>query len=117
MEYWKKPTGEIYWGDQVHPGDIEISEAEGLQEKLRQDRENMSISPSQGLATLNEYGYIDQVEELMSDPSTPWITKMAFERTGEWRRTSPMIQQMLSELGLSDEMGDEMFNYAKTLDF
>ncbi|TFH84816.1 hypothetical protein EQG41_20445 [Billgrantia azerbaijanica] len=116
MNYWRDSNGTIYWGDRVHPGDTPVDTATGEAARLQHDRERMVVSPFQGLAALDHFGYLEQVETMMAAPETPRLTRLAFERTQEWRRLSPMMTSMIGALGLTAAQADEMFAYAATVE-
>lgn len=86
------------------------------EEQLQDWRESAVVSPYQGLAALNHFGYLEQVETLMTDPNTPKLTRLAFERTEEWRRGSSMMLEMITRLELTGEQADEMFRYAMNVE-
>lgn len=86
------------------------------EDQLQNWRESAVVSPYQGLAALDHFGYLEQVETLMTDPNTPKLTRLAFERTGEWRRGSSMMQEMITRLELTGEQADEMFRYAMNVE-
>lgn len=111
MNYWRDSNGAIYWGDRVHPGDVPVIQEEGEQARLQYERDRMVVSPYQGLAALEHFGYLEAVETMMADPETPWQTRTAYQRAGEWRRLSPMVMGMIAKLELTDEQADAMFAY------
>lgn len=86
------------------------------EEQLQDWRESAVVSPYQGLAALDHFGYLAQVEAIMTDPDTPKLTRLAFEHTNEWRRLSTMMLDMIAQLGISGEQADEMFRYAMNVE-
>ena len=72
-------------------------------------RASMVISPFQARAALAAAGLLSQVEAMMADPATQEITRLAWQHAQEFRRTSPTLLALSSQLGLDDTALDELF--------
>lgn len=75
-----------------------------------------SVTRFQAQAALYLAGLLDDVEALMSDPSTPALAKIAWANALEFKRTSPTIAAMSAVLGMTDAQIDQLFITAATLD-
>lgn len=75
----------------------------------------LKCSPFQGRMALSNAGYLAQVEAIINDVNTPKETKLAWEYAIEWRRLSPMIDTLATNLGLTDEQVDQLFRDAQQI--
>lgn len=82
---------------------------------LRNSRYAMVCTPLQGRIALANAGKLSDVEAIINDSSTPQETKIAWEYAIEWRRMSPMIINLSTALGMTDEQVDELFRDAKSV--
>lgn len=114
------PTAELFATVEAN-GDakaaVVVSEAELKQAALEEWRESTVVSPLQAEQALDDFGYIEKVDALLADPSTPKKTKRAWEKAQEIRRMSPTVLEMLAVLEVTPEEADELFKHAKTLEF
>jgi len=78
-------------------------------------RVSASCSPFQGRVALANAGLLDQVEKIIGDALTPQETKIAWEYALTWNRISPMVSNLSTELGLTDEQIDELFRSAQEI--
>ena len=85
-------------------------------EALASWRESVSVSAFQAQQALDELGYIEQVEAIMTDPATPAKTKRAWKLAQEFRRMSPTVLELAGALGLSDVEIDALFQHALTIE-
>lgn len=81
-------------------------------EALRLQREQAVISRFQALAALDAAGLLPAIEVAMASPDTPTLVKLAWQEAAEFRRTSPMLNELAAQLGISDEQLDELFTNA-----
>lgn len=78
-------------------------------------RFSLACSPFQGRMALSNANYLNQVEAIINDPNTPKETKIAWEYAIEWKRMSPMIVNLASTLGMTDEEVDQLFRDAQQI--
>ena len=67
------------------------------------------VSRFQALAALHLAGHLEQVEQVMADPQTDQLARLAWVNAQEFRRTSPTVAFMATVLGLSEQQVDELF--------
>ena len=91
---------------------------EQLQEKKAQaERErldNMTATRFQAKAALDDAGLLDQVEDYMSSDDVPRRVKLAWQEAS-FRRGSKMVNDIGTELGLSEEDMDNLFKAARDI--
>lgn len=92
----------------------DLNESE-INEKITSLRKSMVVSPFQAKMALQQAGLLDSVETLINDPATDVSIKLAWNNATEFRRTSPMIAALSSQLNLSDTQLDELFTNAATV--
>lgn len=89
---------------------------EELQEResrrLAEQRSSMTVSPLQAMAALMQMGLLEQVEATINSASTDPLIKLAWARAGEFKRLSPLVLKMQSELEWSDDHLDNLFRTA-----
>lgn len=85
------------------------------EEILAAKRALMVVSPLQAKAALLQAGMLDTVEAYVLGQDTDRLVKLAYNNAIEWRRLSPMIEQMGSALGISPEQMDEVFVLAESI--
>lgn len=78
-------------------------------------RQSTFCTPFQGRMALSNADYLSQVEAIINDPNTPKETKIAWEYAIEWKRMSPMIVNLASTLGMTDEEVDQLFRDAQQI--
>jgi hypothetical protein len=88
---------------------------EELASRLADRRRSMVVTPLQAKAALLQAGLLDDVEAIISDPSTDRMVVLAWNNALEYRRLSPMITGLTSVLGWSDEQLDGLFNNAANI--
>lgn len=77
-----------------------------------------TVSRAQGKASLLSFGLLDDVEayiEAMPEGVDKKLALLAYNETNEWHRESPFLQQMASEIGLTQEQLDNLFIVAATI--
>ena len=77
-----------------------------------------TVSRAQGKASLLMFGLLDDVEayiEAMPEGVDKKLALLAYNETNEWHRESPFLQQMASEIGLTQEQLDNLFIVAATI--
>lgn len=79
---------------------------------LAAERSSMTCSRFQAKAALSQAGLLEQVETLMADPTTPVITRLAWQDAQEFQRASPTIAAMAQALSLTDAQLDDLFRDA-----
>lgn len=80
--------------------------------RIEQRRLGMVVTPFQAKAALLQAGLLDDVEALISNPATDRLIVLAWQNVTEFRRLSPMVLGIAAELGLTDDMLDELFTSA-----
>lgn len=68
-----------------------------------------SVTRFQALAALEQAGLLGQVEEIMGDPQTPAITRLAFNNALSFERTSPTVATLAAALNLTGYQVDTLF--------
>ena len=87
-------------------------------EKAQAERERldaMTASRFQAKVALDDAGLLDQVEAYMSGENVPRRVKLAWQEAS-FRRGSNMVNQIGSELGLSEEEMDGLFKAAREIE-
>lgn len=74
-----------------------------------------SISRARARAALYLAGYLDQIEGIMADPTTPALVKIAWQDAQTFERDSASLQQIASMLDLSDADLDNLFRTASEI--
>lgn len=69
----------------------------------------ISVTRFQARAALYQAGYFDAVTEIMSNPATPMLMKLAWQDAQEFRRDSSTVQALSQILGLTSEQVDQLF--------
>jgi len=83
----------------------------------RQDwRDHATVSAFQARVALKRYGKIGQVRQLMNSLGADDETRIAWESATEFRRNSPTISALASQLSLSDQDLDNLFISAKDVE-
>lgn len=121
MKYFKDPENqnEVYAyaadGSEdgfIRPGLVPITEAEA--DRIRAAAAPMPVAPMvvsrfQARAALHLAGLLDRVEQIMADPQTPVLSRLAWQDAQEFRRSSPTLLALADQLGLSAEALDQLF--------
>jgi len=81
--------------------------------RLSSMRASLACSPLQGKIELDNEGLLDDAEAIIA--AADRTTKLAWANATVWRRTSPMIETLGTELGLSANQLDDMFKAAKLI--
>ena len=79
-------------------------------------RERMVVSPFQARGALKLAGLLDQVEQVMADPATDDMTRLAWQTASEFRRLSPTVDAIAQKMNLTDEQVDSLFVSAGTIE-
>ena|SRR5690554_764720 len=74
---------------------------------LRKAREKMQVTRYQAKAALMQAGLLETVEQAIAATDDPLIT-LAWAEAG-FERMSPLIAEMKTAIGLTDEQVDELF--------
>ena len=132
MQYINPKTNTVYSGDRAHwthipvtsdrPSSyhvpvIENGEHTGWGEDTdakRKAMDAMTASRFQAKAALDDAGLLDQVEDYMAGEDVPRRVKLAWQEAS-FRRGSKMVNDIGSELGLSEEEMDELFLKAREI--
>lgn len=77
---------------------------------LRKAREQMKVTRYQAKAALMQAGLLEAVEQAIADTDDPLIT-LAWEEAA-FDRMSPLIAEMKTVIGLTDEQVDDLFRAA-----
>ena len=75
-------------------------------------RATTEVSRFQARVTLYNFGLLEAVNKMMSDPATPFIAKEAWESAQVFKRNSPTVITLGAELKLTEEQIDEVFKAA-----
>ena len=75
-------------------------------------RATTEVSRFQARVALYNFGLLEAVNKMMSDPSTPFIAKEAWESAGVFKRNSPTVAAMGAGLKLTEDQIDELFKAA-----
>lgn len=75
-------------------------------------RATTEVSRFQARVTLYNFGLLEAVNKMMSDPSTPFIAKEAWESAKVFKRNSPTVAAMGAGLKLTEDQIDELFKAA-----
>ena len=89
----------------------EDAEAEAERERL----DAMTATRFQAKAAMDDAGLLDQVEAYMSGEDVPRRVKLAWQEAS-FRRGSKMVNDIGSELGLSEEEMDDLFKAAREIE-
>jgi hypothetical protein len=79
------------------------------------ERAGMVVSRLQAIAALHYAGLLPMVEAAMA--KADFITALAWKEAAEFRRTSPMMDQIAQALGLNDAVLDLLFRTGATIEF
>ena len=91
--------------------DITEHEVESHEEwATRKAREKMQVTRYQAKAALLQAGLLETVEQAIAATDDPLIT-LAWAEAG-FERMSPLIAEMQSVIGLTDEQVDDLFRTA-----
>lgn len=90
---------------------IDIAQQEIL-EQLQLKRQRMICTNYQARAVLIQLNLYSAVENIMSDPQTDPMAKIAWEYASNFYRISPFVNSMASVLNLTDEQLDDLFEQA-----
>lgn len=93
-----------------------VTDEQIAQQQLENWRENTVVSELQAKQALDDFGYLDQVETLMADPSTPAKTRRAWQLAREYHRLSPTVLEIAQLLELTDVQVDDLFVHALTIE-
>lgn len=77
---------------------------------LRKAREQMKVTRYQAKAALMQAGLLETVEQAIADTDDPLIA-LAWEEAA-FDRMSPLIAEMKTVIGLTDEQVDDLFRAA-----
>ena len=75
-------------------------------------RATTEVSRFQARVTLYNFGLLEAVNKMMSDPSTPFTAKEAWESAQVFKRNSPTVVAMGARLKLTEDQIDELFKAA-----
>ena len=75
-------------------------------------RATTEVSRFQARVALYNFGLLEAVNKMMSDPATPFIAKEAWEAAGVFKRNSPTVAAMGAGLKLTEDQIDELFKAA-----
>ena len=75
-------------------------------------RATTEVSRFQARVALYNFGLLEAVNKMMSDPATPFIAKEAWESAGVFKRNSPTVVAMGASLKLTEDQIDELFKAA-----
>ena len=90
---------------------LDENEAETHEEwALRKAREKMKVTRYQAKAALMQADLLDTVEQAIASTGDPLIT-LAWEEAS-FDRMSPLIAEMKTVIGLTDEQVDDLFRAA-----
>ena len=102
--YWDSETREQKERDATPE---EVAEIEAL--KTATPPIPVQVNKFQAKVALLNAGLLDQVEALMIAPETNPIAKLAWTEVSDFRRDSPILLAIASQLSLTDEQIDNLF--------
>lgn len=73
------------------------------------------VSRFQAKAALHQAGLLEQIQALMADPATPFLTRLAWEEAQEFSLDSPALQAAAAALGIDAESLSMFFVSAATI--
>jgi hypothetical protein len=85
------------------------------EELLASERNRMIVSRFQAKEALRQAGLLQIVDQAINSSDNE-TAKLAWTEAVEFRRTSPTILAISSQLGLTEEQIDDLFRAAKTLE-
>ncbi len=85
-------------------------------ERLANWRASAKVSKFQAKAALKQAGLLQQVRDMMAALADDDLTRLAWEDAQEFRRDSPAVLAMATDLALSDEQLDDLFEQAATIE-
>jgi len=91
----------------------ELDQRKAQNERARLDA--MTASRFQAKAAMDDAGLLDQVESYMAGDDVPRRVKLAWQEAS-FRRGSNMVNQIGTELGLSESEIDNLFLAAQQID-
>jgi hypothetical protein len=68
-----------------------------------------SVSRARARVALHNAGLLQQVEAIIADPATDPVTVIAWQDATEFQRTSPTLQALATQLGLTSADLDSLF--------
>lgn len=89
--------------------------AEEIAARKQQERESMVVSPLQAKAALMYANLLSTVESYVADANTDPIVKLAWNNAQEYKRLSPMIVAITTQLNITDQQADALFANAKSI--
>lgn len=75
-------------------------------------RATTEVSRFQARVALYNFGLLDAVNKMMSDPTTPFIVKEAWAAAGVFKRNSSTVISTGASLKLTEDQLDELFKAA-----
>ena len=75
-------------------------------------RATTEVSRFQARVALYNFGLLEAVNKMVSDPATPFIAKEAWESAQVFKRNSPTVVAMGAGLKLTEDQIDELFKAA-----
>lgn len=114
--YTYEKTGNLVSHDEDYDGPTEYKKVPVLIHFTQQEeREMMEVTRFQAKAALHNNGYLQQVKDIMADSTTSDLTVMAWEDAQTFKRLSPVILDIASQLGLTDTQMDSLFEEAANI--
>lgn len=104
------PDPELYTFVENEDGSLTITERtpEDIA-AIKASKIPQEVSRLQARIALYNSGLLAQIEEYMSLPETPFITKLAWNEALVFRRDSPLVSQLAALIGLTSDQLDELF--------
>jgi len=75
-----------------------------------------TVTPFQAKAALLNAGLLTNIIAIINDPSTPAITKLAWDNVTEFTRDSPLLNGLAQTLGLTSTQVDALFLAASKIE-
>jgi hypothetical protein len=107
---WTNP--DFVGGVWVQTWAVEPATPEEIEQRLQQKRQAMIVTPFQAKVALLNAGVLDEVQALISAPTTDLKIVLAWSNVTRFERLSPMVAGIATALGWTDEELDDLFDAA-----
>jgi len=76
---------------------------------IEEQREGMKVSRFQARASLHNAGLLTEVQDLMDNPATDMISRLAWQDSATFSRLSTTVLTISTDLGYTDTQLDDLF--------
>lgn len=92
------------------------SKAQVEQEAIESKRNSLVVSKFQAKTALKQFGKLGEVKTFIKSLPEDDIARIAWEDAQEFRRTSPTVLAIATQLNMTEEELDQLFEQAKTIE-